>query len=90
VFAAGSGGDYRRTTSKTNDWATRMLRTARVRILATLVLRYFSHRLENSCSNRHQNQGASAREITRLVESKRTSKCNFKLFSSVLLVEREV
>ena len=41
-----------------------MVRTVHVRVLAISVLRYFSHRLENSLSTRRQNQGATAREIT--------------------------
>ena len=67
-----------------------MVLTAHVRVLAISVLRYFSHRLENSRSTQRQNQAASAREITNPPESKRTSKRDSTLFSSVLLVERQV
>jgi len=38
VFTAGSGGDYRRTKSRTNDLAAPMLRTGD-RFLATAALR---------------------------------------------------
>jgi len=71
VFNEGSGGDYQRTTSRTDDWAARMLRTPHVRVLAISVLRYFSHPLENSRSTRRGNHESLACEIASPVESER-------------------